>query len=119
MSITAVVKNYVKFSGDQESDLIFNSGSLADSPAMQELASLTTGNNTITVPDVDDFTVHGVVIIPPDANTIQPTIKGVNGDTGFALSESEVSVIQFGTTVPASFVLNVSEDVAGFRLVWF
>ncbi len=119
MSITAVVKNYVKFSGDQESELIFGSNSLADSPAMQELATLAIGNNTITVPDVEDFTVHGVIIIPPAANTEQPTIKGVNGDTGFALSASQVSVLQFGDTVPASFVLNVAAEIVGLRLVWF
>ena len=119
MSITAVVKNYITFTGDEESELIFNSGSLADSPCMNELKTLTTGNNTITLPVVTDFTVHGVVILPPSGNTIQPTVKGVNGDTGFIISESKASVIQFGATVPVSFVLNVSAGIDGIRLVWF
>jgi len=119
VSITAVVRNYITFTGDQDSELIYNSGSLADSPAMSELANLTTGNNTITVPVVDDFVVHGVVILPPSGNTVQPTVKGIAADTGFAISESQASVIQFGTDVPVSFVLNVSADIDGLRLVWF
>lgn len=119
MSITAGATNYIRFSGDQASELIYATGALADSPAMQELATLAIGNNTITVPDTDDFTVHGVVIIPPSANDIDPTLKGVNGDTGISLSAVHASVIQFGETVPASFVLNVSAEVVGLRLVWF
>lgn len=119
MSITAVVRNYITFTGDEESEIVINSGALADSPCMNELKTLTTGNNTITLPLVTDFTVHGVVILPPTGNTIQPTVKGVNGDTGFAISESKASVIQFGTTLPLTFVLNVSAGIAGIRLVWF
>lgn len=119
MSITADVTNYIKFSGDQESEVIYGSGLLADSPYLQELVTLAIGNNTITVPAVDDFTVHGVALVPPAVNVTQPTIKGVAGDTGFALSASKVSVLQFGDTVPASFVLNVAAEIVGLRLVWF
>jgi hypothetical protein len=119
VSITAAVTNHIKFSGDQSSEVIYGTGPLADSPCLQELVTLAIGNNTITVPAVDDFTVHGVAIVPPAANTTQPTIKGVNGDTGFALGASQVSVLQFGDTVPASFVLNVAAEIVGLRLVWF
>lgn len=119
MSITAVVKNYVTFTGDEDSELVVSSGTLSDSPCMNELKTLTTGNNTITLPVVTGFTVHGVVIIPPTGNTIQPTLKGVNGDTGFAINGSRASVINFGTTLPLTFVLNVSAGIAGVRLVWF
>lgn len=119
MSITATVRHYLSFSGDQLSELLYNSGELADSPATSELVNLTAGDNTVTVPEITDFTVHGVVIVPPDANEIEPTLKGIAADTGILLSATFVSLIQFGATVPASIVLNVTDDVTGFRLVWF
>lgn len=119
MSITAVVRNYVAFSGDEEADLPFASDELADSPAMQEVKALTTGNNSITVPAITGFTTHGVVIIPPDGNAVEPTLKGVNGDTGIKLAADKVSVIPFGAVPPATIVLNVASNVNGFRLIWF
>ena len=119
MSITAGVTNYVRFTGDQESELIFTSGLLANSPAMQQLVSLVDGNNTISVPSVDDFDVHGVVIVPPTANENQLTLKGVDGDTGVILSALLPTILQFGDTVPSSFVLFIEGEIAGLRLVWF
>lgn len=119
MSITAVVTNYIRFSGDQDSELIYASGSLADSPCMNQLVNLTTGNNEIEVPEIDDFTVHGVVIIPPAANVIEPVLKGVAGDTGISLSSVNASVFQFGAEPPTSFFLEVDDDLVGLRLVWF
>ncbi len=119
MSITALVTNYIKFSGDQESELAWSSGDLEDSPAIQELHSLTSGNNTLTVPDVEDFTIHGVAIVPPAGNIIEITLKGASGDTGISLSETGVSLLRFPSTPPTEIVLNVSDDLAGMRLVWF
>lgn len=119
MSITAEVLNSIKFTGDQESELIYDTGELTDSPCYQQIVTLASGNNSISVPDVDDFTVHGLAIVPPSLNEVEPVLKGVNGDTGLTLSATEVSIVQFGATPPASIVLNVSEEVAGFRLIWF
>lgn len=119
MSVTAVVTNYIVFSGDLENEFTFSSGDLLNSPAIQELISLATGNNSVTVPDVEDFTIHGVAIIPPELNTVELTLKGINADTGIALSATKASVIQLGATPPASLVLNVSDDVVGVRLIWF
>ena len=119
MSVIASVKNYVTFTGDQENELVFASGSLTDSPCIQELVTLASGDNTIDVPSVNDFTVHGLAIVPPTLNVVEPVLKGVNGDTGISLSATQVSVLQFGATPPASIVLNASVEVAGFRLIWF
>jgi hypothetical protein len=119
VSITALLRNYISFSGDQESDLIYSSEELEDSPAQQQVISLSTGNNTITLPDVDGFTVHGVAIVPPATDAGLVTLKGVNGDTGILLSSEGVSVFQFGSTLPASIVLSAAAGVEGWRLVWF
>lgn len=119
MSIVATVRQYIQFSGDQEFDVILATPELADSPALQELVTLAIGNNTIDVPDVDDFTVHGVALIPPTANDTQPTLKGATGDTGIALSASQVSLLQFGDDVPTELILSVTAEIVGLRLVWF
>ncbi len=119
MSVTAAVTNYIKFSGDLEQELIFASGDLLNSPAVQELKSLSTGNNAITVPDVEDFVTHGLAIVPPELNTTELTLKGINGDTGIALSANRVSVFQFGAAPPVNIVLSVSDDIDGVRLIWF
>lgn len=118
MSVTAVVTNYVKYSGDQENDQVFASGDLENSPAVQSLVTLAAGNNSISVPDVDDFVTHGLVIVPPSLNDEEITIKGIGADTGISLSASEASCIQFGTP-PASIVLSVTNEVVGVKLIWF
>lgn len=119
MSITATVTTYIRFGEDQESELIYNSGPLVDSMRIQDLVTLLTGDNTLTVPVIVGFVVHGVAIIPPNANVVEPILKGDIGDIGLLLSASQVSVIHFGAVVPASIILVVGADIDGLRLVWF
>ena len=119
MSITAVARQFLHFTGDQQSELIWDSGNLADSPCMNQLVNLITGDNEIDVPVVTDFVVHGVAIVPPAANVIEPVLKGAALDTGITLSASLVSVFQFGATLPTSIFLEVDDDMDGLRLVWF
>lgn len=119
MSITALVKNYINLTGDLENELVFSSGDLVDSLYMQELATLAIGANTVTLPSATDFTLHGLAIVPPSANANEITLKGVSGDTGITLSATQVSVVQFGATPPASIVLTVAAEIVGVRLIWF
>lgn len=119
MSITAEVTNYIKLSGDVESESVFASGDLDDSPGMSQLVSFSSGNNTVLLPDVEGFTVHGVAIVPPNPNEVEVTVKGTNADTGVTLAAGQASVIQFGAEPPASIVIAASTDAPGFRLVWF
>lgn len=119
MSISVTVTNYIKFSGDQESELVFATPELEDSPAQQQIVTLAAGDNTITLPDVEGFTVHGLAIVPPEANDVEIVLMGAVSDTGIDLSETNVSVFQFSSTLPASIVLNASDELVGLRLVWF
>ncbi len=119
MSIVAQLTNYIKFSGDQDSELVFATAELEDSPAQQQIITLDAGDNEIELPDVEGFTVHGVAIVPPSANEEDITLKGVALDTGFVISPTGVSVFQFGSEPPASFFLSASAEIAGLRLVWF
>lgn len=119
MSITADVTIYVKFSGDDNHEYIFDSGALPNSPADVDLITLAIGDNVVTVPLVTGFTAHGVVIIPPDGNTEEILLKGNIADTGLALSASRVTVIPFGAVPAVDFALTVSVAVSGVRLIWF
>lgn len=119
MSITAVAKVYIKFDGDQASEVIYSTEALSDSPNLSDLRTLAIGNNEIIVPEVDDFTVHGVLLVPPVANTDQLTLKGVVGDTGIQISANQPTLLQFGDTIPASLFVSVAAEVVGLRLIWF
>lgn len=119
MSITANAKVYIKFDGDQASEVIYSSGELSDSPNLSDLKTLAIGNNEIVVPTVDDFTVHGVLLVPPVANTDQLTLKGIAGDTGVQISANQPTLLQFGDTLPASLFVSVAAEVVGLRLIWF
>jgi hypothetical protein len=117
--ITAVVRQFLHFTGDQQSELIWDSGNLEDSPYMNQLVNLITGDNEIDVPVIEDFVVHGVAIVPPVPNITQLVLKGAALDTGLSLSATQVSLLQFGETVPTSIFLEVDADVDALRLVWF
>lgn len=118
MSVTASHTSHLIFSEDQETELIFASGPLEDSPFTQEVVTLALGDNEITLPDVYGYYVHGLAIVPPTTNDIDITLKGDVSDVGISLNASRVSVIHFGTP-PVSIGLSVAEEVIGVRLVWF
>jgi hypothetical protein len=120
MSTTAVSRNYISFVGDENYDAIYSSGDLDDSPAMSQLVSLEAATNLeVSVPDVTDFDTHGVLIVPPNGNVEEVTLKGAALDTGIALSATKSSSIFFGATPPASIFLYATEAVDGLRLIWF
>lgn len=51
--------------------------------------TLTTGDNTLTVPT---GTV-AMMVVPPNTSTVSKKLKGVGGDTGFALAPAAISVL--------------------------
>lgn len=117
--ITAAITSYVKFSGDLNQENAFPSGDLANSPGITNLVELAIGDNVIPVPDVIGFTVHGLVIVPPDVSVEEITLRGDALDTGIVLSSSGVSVLRFGATPPTDITLSVAAVVSGLRLIWF
>lgn len=119
MSITAVVNIYVSLRGDINQEFTYSTGDLEDSPGMSQLLVLTAGDNVIDVPAITDITIHGFVIVPPDGNLEELILKGDAADVGLQLSAMQASIIQFGATPPAEIVLESSDDVDGFRLIWF
>jgi hypothetical protein len=106
----------VEFSGVTSLNVQQIAAENAISVATQTIVSLTTGANTITVPVVAGLVCTAITIIPPPANTIPMTLKGVTGDTGIALNLVDPTTIAVTTTL-ASFVLTNGSTTTAIKPV--
>jgi hypothetical protein len=114
MAVTATRSVSIGISGDglNESN-VFPAASNVASPGNITYVSLASGSNTIT-------TTTGVVaatIIPPAGNTQSITLKGVTGDTGVRLHNTDPSSIGLDSSV-SSFILTAGGTVTGVRIIW-
>jgi hypothetical protein len=106
----------VVFSGDAEFNTDYDAAVNPNSPGGVDVVNLTTGANTITVP-TGGTTVTACTIIPPSANTIQMTLKGVTGDTGINLHLTDPTSLALAAGV-VSFCLTAASGITGVRIVW-
>ncbi len=113
---TATRKTTIVYSGDVDGTQELAAATNADSPAMVELQTLASGNNTITVPTAGTVPT-AVTIVPPTDNTNAITLKGVNGDTGIRIHDTDPTSLALDDSV-TSFVLNAADTVTGLRLYW-
>lgn len=86
------------------------------SPADIQILTLASGANTITVP-TGGSTPTAATIIPPADNANSITLKGVTGDTGIRLHNTDPSTIAIHSTV-ATFVLTAGATITGLRIIW-
>ena len=82
-----------------------------------ELLTLASGANTITPPTGGAAVPTGCVIIPPAANTTSLTLKGVTGDTGIRLHNTDPTVLALHSSV-TTFVLTTGAQIVGVRFFW-
>ena len=115
MAVTSNLKLNLKFSGDVTLDDFFAFAQNAASPGQAQVLDLSSGNNTITVPSGGSSAASGVIVIPPSGNAVVLTLKGVAGDTGFAMGLTDPAVLTLGSGV-TSFVINAASAVTGVRL---
>lgn len=114
MAVTAYRVIGITFSGDVDApNLAYAAGINESSPGSIAVTDLVSGANTITVPS--DATA--VTILPPAANTIGVTLKGITGDTGIVLHLTDPSSLAIASSV-TSFVLTAADALPGVRLVW-
>lgn len=116
MSTTSGRTITVTYSGDVEGSLPFPAASNTLSPAAMSLLTLSSGNNTITLP-TGGSTVKGVTIIPPANNTNSLTLKGTTADTGIALHLTDPTSIAVNTT-QTTLTVAVTTTVTGVRVVY-
>lgn len=101
-----------EFSGDFVLTAINAATEYEDAPGDISSPSLLTGNNTITPPD----NAEGVTIIMPADNEVLVILKGANGDVGVELHLTDPTSLGLNST--DSFVLNVSDNISGIKLIW-
>lgn len=85
-------------------------------PNSIEIKTLASGANTITVP-TGGATVTACTIVPPAGNTANLTLKGVTGDTGIQLHDTDPSVISLDSAT-TEFCLTAASTITGLRLYW-
>lgn len=120
MSTTAKRSVTINFEGDFDSDNTFSAADNEVSPAQVTFVDLASGLNTITVP-ISATTVAtlptAVTIIPPVGNTSSITLKGVTGDTGVRIHNTDPTSIALDSSV-TTFALTAGAAIKGVRLVW-
>lgn len=113
---TATRKVTIVYSGDVDGTQEIDAASNASSPAMVELKTLSSGANTITVP-TSGMVPTAVTIVPPTANTTSITLKGVTGDTGVRIHDTDPTTIALDDSV-TTFCLTAGAGITGVRLYW-
>ena len=116
MAVTSTRSTTIGFSGDVVGTTTLSAASNATSPGSTEIKTLASGFNTITVP-TGGATVTAVTISPPSSNTQSITLKGVTGDTGIRIHNTDPTTVAIHSTV-TSIGLTAGAEVTGVRFYW-
>jgi hypothetical protein len=116
MATTGTRSISLGFTGDVTASQTVQAASNASSAGANEIKTLASGDNTITVP-TGGTVPTAVTIIPPSGNTNLMKIKGSAGDTGVSLHKTDPSSIGLDSTV-TSFIINASSSITGVRFIW-
>lgn len=113
MAVTSTRIIQLTFSGDITASMSPAAAANTSSPTKIDLVTLANGANTITPPTG----ATAVTIIPPSGNTTSITFKGVTGDTGLRLHNTDPCVITLNTATD-TFVLTAGAQITSVRLIW-
>lgn len=113
---TARRRILITYSGDVDGEQQLDAADNTDSPAMVELKTLAIGANTITVPTAGTVPT-AVTIVPPTDNTTAVTLKGVTGDTGVRIHDTDPTTLALDDSV-TTFCLTAAAQIVGVRLYW-
>jgi hypothetical protein len=114
MAVTATRTIALGFTGDVVGNEALAAATNAVSPGQIQIVTLASGNNTITVP-TGGTTPKACSITKPSDNTTAITLKGVTGDTGIRLHDTDPDSISIDDSV-TTFVLNAAAEIVGVRL---
>jgi len=117
MSVSATRSTTITFSGDVSGTETISAATNAASPGSVTVQTLSSGANTITLPATTGVTVVSVTIVPPTGNTTAITLKGVSGDTGIRIHNTDPTTVAFDSSV-TTFVLNAGSSITGVRFFW-
>jgi hypothetical protein len=116
MAVSAARTSTIIFTGDVTGTETSTAATNAASPGTIEIKTLASGANTITIP-AGGTTPVAVTIIPPTGNVVSLTVKGVTGDTGVRIHNTDPTVLAIDSSV-ATFCLTAGAACTGVRLIW-
>lgn len=116
MATTALRTTTIVYTGDTTGTETIPAASNAASPGSVEIKTLASGANGITVPSGGATTVS-CTIVPPVGNTTSITLKGVSGDTGIRLHDTDPSTISIDPST-TSFFLTTTVIITGVKFYW-
>jgi hypothetical protein len=117
MATTATRQIEIVLSGDVVGTQTYDAIDNVLSPAVEQIATLAPGANTLTKPSDGISVVTAVTIRFPSTNTNLVTLKGVSGDTGIKLHPTDPLTISLDPTA-TGIVLTAADTVNGVRLLW-
>lgn len=117
MAVTATRSTTIVFSGDVVGTETLSAASNAASPGSVTVQTLASGFNSVTVPSTTGVTVVACTVVPPTGNTTAITLKGITGDTGIRLHNTDPSTITIHSDVTA-IGLTAGAQITGVRFFW-
>lgn len=115
MAATATRVTTITYSGDVVGTQTLSAASNTSSPAEVRAVDLSSGFNEIAIPS--GFTPVSVTIVPPSGNTTSITLKGVTGDTGIRIHDTDPTTIALHSTV-TSIGLTTGSAISNCRFYW-
>jgi hypothetical protein len=112
MAVNATRNVTIVYAGDVVGVESLDAAANASSPGQVQIIALASGANTITPP----AGAKAVTIVPPAANVITLTLKGVTGDTGVGLHLTDPTSIALASAA-STFVITTSNTVT-LRFFW-
>lgn len=106
----------ISFTGDVTASFKTSAAVNTDSAGQMQVVTLASGFNTITVP-TGGTVPTACTIIKPTGNTTSITLKGVTGDTGIRLHDTDPDTISVNSSV-ATFGLTAGAQITDVRLIW-
>jgi hypothetical protein len=116
MAITSNVAISITLTQDRTYNQSFSAAANTASPGQLDLVTWTATFNLLT-PPTGGATPKRLTIIPPAGNTQSMTLKGVTGDTGFALHLTDPTSIGLGSPT-GTFGVTAGGTITGVGLLW-
>lgn len=116
MATASTRKITIGFTGEFGATVNYQAAENSDSPGNHEYVTLENGTNTIT-PPAGGTTPVAVTIIPPPGNIVAMILKGIAGDIGVRLHNTDPTSI--GLHSPTNtFVITTGAEIIGVQFIW-
>lgn len=117
MAVQATRSTVITFIGDVDGTETIDAAVNAASPGAITIQALASGYNDIAVPVSVGITPVSVTILPPTGNTTSITLKGVTGDTGIRLHNTDPTTVSLDPSVTA-IGLTAGAAIQAVRFYW-